>query len=129
MGRALAVRDAVGDVGWAATWEAIQNAVKYGSRPGDVIHIRLIPPRDDGCLEVELRQPLLWEDWDTMLGDRKKSEVHNGHILMGGTVIMLWLATEIQVVLLGRRITMRFSPEAVPERKVTYRLDTVSTPA
>src|SRR5262249_4426188 len=62
---------------WAATWEAIQNAVKYGSRPGDVIHIQLIPPRDDRYLEVELRQPLLWEDWDTMLGDRKKSEVHN----------------------------------------------------
>ena len=41
-----------------------------------------------------------------------------GHILMGGTVIMLWLANEIRVTELGRRITMRFAPEVVPERHV-----------
>ena len=32
MGSALAVRDAVGDVGWAATWEATWRDVRYGVR-------------------------------------------------------------------------------------------------
>jgi len=32
MGSALAVRDAVGDVGWAATWEATWRDVRYGFR-------------------------------------------------------------------------------------------------
>jgi len=103
---------------WAATWEAIQNAVKYGSKPGDVIHIQLVPPGEDGMIEVEVRQPLLWEDWDERLGGRMKREVQTQKILFGGTVIMLWLANEISVTNLGRRIAMRFSPEIVPERKV-----------
>jgi putative ABC transport system permease protein len=32
MGSALAVRDAVGDVGWTATWEATWRDVRYGIR-------------------------------------------------------------------------------------------------
>ena len=104
---------------WAATWEAIQNAVKFGSRAGDVIHIRLIPREKRRFLEVELRQPLLWEDWDKVLGERSKRAVHTNQILMGGTVVMLWLADIIQVTDLGRTITMRFGPSAVRGRKVT----------
>jgi serine phosphatase RsbU (regulator of sigma subunit) len=105
---------------WAATWEAIQNAVKFGSKSGDVIHIRLIPPGQEGFLEVEMTQPLLWEDWDKCLGNRRKEEVNeSGQILMGGTVVMLWLADEIRVTDLGRRIIMRFSSKVAPQRKVS----------
>jgi anti-sigma regulatory factor (Ser/Thr protein kinase) len=103
---------------WAATWEAIQNAVKYGSRRGNAIYIRLIFIGYEGLVKVEVTQPLLWEDWDKVLGQRMKNEVQTDKVLMGGTIIMLWLANEIQVTDRGRRITMAFSKNVVPERKV-----------
>jgi serine phosphatase RsbU (regulator of sigma subunit) len=104
---------------WSATWEAIQNAVKYGSKPWDVIQIQFILPSEDGRLGIEIKQPLLWEDWEQSLGARKKKQLQSNQVLMGGTIIMLWLANEIRVTELGRSITMWFSPELVSERKVS----------
>jgi hypothetical protein len=75
--------------------------------------------RYEGFLEVEVIQPLIWEDWDKTLGERMQREVRQTkQILMGGAVIMLWLADEIRVTHLGRRITMQFSPEIRPPREV-----------
>ena len=104
---------------WSATWEAIQNAVRYGSNPRDIIQIRFISSQPKGCVEIEVRQPLIWEDWDKVLGDRRKQVVQTDQILMGGTVIMLWLADEIRVSDLGRRITLRFSPKIASLRKIS----------
>ena len=103
---------------WSATWEAIQNAIKFGSQLGDVIRIRFSPSSDEGILEIEIEQPLIWEDWDKRLGERKKAEIKTNRILHGGTFVMLLLADEIRVTDLGRKITMSFSHEIVNSRKV-----------
>lgn len=103
---------------WSATWESIQNAYKYGSKPGDVINIRFVPPADDGFLEVRIRQPLVWENWDESLGDRARRAVQTDRVMLGGTVIMLRLASDVRVADLGRMITMRFSDKVVSDWKV-----------
>lgn len=93
---------------WVAAWEAIQNAVKHGSRRGDVIHIRLRSL--GGVLNIELVQPMLWRNWDAELGERRKKMLDDSQeLLLGGTVIMLKLADKISVSNQGRKIVMHFS--------------------
>ena len=105
---------------WQATFEAIQNALKHGSQPGDVVSVRIAWKSSAGraVIEVEVRQPRLWEDWDHMLGAARRREVEAGRFLLGGTVLMLWLASEVVVTDLGQRTLMRFSPDVVSDRKV-----------
>ena len=103
---------------WAATWEGIQNTIKYGSKRGDVINIQLIPADEDGLLGVEIKQPLIWEDWNKYLGRSKKLEAQSDRLLIGGAIIMLRLANEVSVGDQGRRVTMRFAPGIIPEPKV-----------
>ena len=95
-----------------ATLEAIQNAIKYGSRPGDSIHIWLISPtKKGGAITTATEQPLFWEDWDEMLGVTMKRKIQTAKDpILGGTIIMLRLADEIRVSDLGRRIIMKFNP-------------------
>jgi anti-sigma regulatory factor (Ser/Thr protein kinase) len=101
---------------WFATWEAVYNAIEHGSKPGDTIHIRLILPKSTSLLEVEVKQPLIWKNWDRYLG-RERIETQTDPVSMDegiGTSTMLWLADEIHVTELGRQITMRFSPMWFP---------------
>ena len=103
---------------WVATWEAIQNAAKYGSRRGDVINVGFIPIAKDRSLGVEIRQPLIWKDWNNYLGRSMKIELKSDRPFIGGSIIMLHLADEVSVRDQGRRVTMWFAPEVIPERKI-----------
>lgn len=106
---------------WMATWEAIQNAFKHGSARGDVIHIQLIPPSQSGRLGVEVRQPLLWEDWVDVLGEEMQRRVRETkEVFMAGTATMIWLTDEVQVTELGRTVTMWFSPDGRPDRIIDF---------
>ena len=98
---------------WAATWEAIQNAIKYGSERGEVLRI-LLRAAQAGVLEVEIIQPRAWRDWESELSEAKKNAVLDKVAMpdvpaLGGTAIMLLLATKISVSHQGRNVTMRFS--------------------
>jgi anti-sigma regulatory factor (Ser/Thr protein kinase) len=86
-------------------WEAIQNAFKHGSAPGDVIRIdqRLTA----SGIEIVITQPRRWSDWDLELGSRRESkalDADRGY----GTLIMLNLATRVTVSDHGRRVHLVF---------------------
>ncbi len=106
---------------WGATWEAIHNALRHGSKPGEAVTIRLSVNVGEGYWEVEVSQPVAWEDWDKWLGDRRKREIQSGRLPEEGwgTIIMLWLAHDIRVYNWGRSIAMRFFQEVMAERKIS----------
>ena len=97
---------------WAATWEAMLNALRHGSTLGDFINVTLRVGKQ-GMLEVEIRQPRIWPEWDTVLGAWGKARIQekNAGIFLGGAVIMLKLATQISVANRGRQVLMRFQAE------------------
>lgn len=95
---------------WAATWEALLNAIAYGSHRGDVISIRMRLTRE---LSVEIEQSLEWRDWDECLGDERRSallamDVAPERFEAGGTVVMSKLASSVIVSRQGRSLTMLF---------------------
>ena len=93
---------------WCATWEALQNAILYGSRRGDVLQIRLQRTPAGGA-QIEIVQPRLWPDWDTQLEESKRHPIEpGGEPPLGGTVVMLDLSSSITGSNQGRRITMHF---------------------
>lgn len=98
---------------WAAISEAIQNAIRYGSEPSEVIEIRAVFTGENG-LEVEIKQPRSWDHCEEILGERRKRAIltqqslPGGYGCQGGTVIMLLHAHEIQVKEAGRIVLMRF---------------------
>ena len=59
---------------WAATWEAVANAVKHGSERGDLVTLRLTRA-DSRQVEVVQVQPKRWPDADVTLGERRRREV------------------------------------------------------
>ena len=93
--------------------------MRYGSGVGDVLHLRLTRARPSGWLQVEITQPRVW-DWRLQLGAARQSELiavkRNGNAghpsLFGGTAVMLLRADEIEGDDQGRRLLLRFSPEA-----------------
>lgn len=102
---------------WAATWEAVINAIRHGSRQEDVITIRLLA-KDKDNIDVEIMQPQKWYNCGIKLGEGRKamlsSSVKNiDDIVFGGTVVMLRLADKVFVSKDGRVITMRFSNRAL----------------
>ena len=103
---------------WGATWEAIQNAFKYGSGRGDVIRIRLHATAD--VVSVELRQPRYWPRWQNEFGLSRRAEVLSGKRLGieigGGTVIMIRLADEIEIGTNALRLTMLFRRAEGPKQ-------------
>ncbi len=115
---------------WSATWEAIQNALLHGSKPGDTICISISYGQQDGLIEVSVRQPTIWQDWELNLGKRKKEKLHKNQILIEGTTIMLQLADYIDVVDSGRLIVMKFSSKVkvMPERKIIFYTDEIRKP-
>src|SRR5262249_13160965 len=48
---------------WTAIFEALQNAIKFGSKSGDHIRISWTVPDEEDRLKVCLRQPEGWDDW------------------------------------------------------------------
>jgi hypothetical protein len=103
---------------WVAVWEALQNALSHGSRRGDRIEVRVGPEAGPGVMHVELKQPLPWNDAPRVLGPARKAEVDAGKFLLGGTVVMLWLADRVQAADAGRRVLMSFSPLIKEDRSV-----------
>ena len=102
---------------WAATWEAIQNSIFHGSESGETIEIIVSYLQQNELIKVSVRQPRIWEKWEDNLAN-KKQLLHSNDILMGGTIIMLRLADDINVVDTGRTIEMQFSSQVMPQRKV-----------
>jgi hypothetical protein len=103
-----------------ATWEAIQNAIHYGSAAGETIRIRFLPPDVEGRLGIELRQPRPWPASEEHLGRRCKAAVDAGSFQLGGAVIMLWLADRVDVSDGGRCVTLWFAPTVKPPRPVRF---------
>ena len=109
---------------WAATWEAVANAVKHGSERGDLVTLRLTRP-GGGRVEVVQVQPKRWPDADVTLGERRLRELRallgpseDGSVLDWlekvetdvGTAIMLKEASEVKLAKHGRILTMTFDP-------------------
>ena len=92
---------------WNAVWEAVQNAIKYGSEAGDVIRIDLKPTPQQG-IEVIVTQPRRWTDWDIELGSRRSTLELTGEGGVG-TLIMLRLSDGVSVTDQGRSIHLRFA--------------------
>jgi HEAT repeat protein/serine phosphatase RsbU (regulator of sigma subunit) len=103
---------------WSATWEAVQNALKHGSSAGDRIKVFMPGLDEAGRLQVDIVQPRGWEECEAHLGAVAKTAVDAGEFLLGGTVVMLWLADEVQVSERGRRVSLRFGPAVRPQRRV-----------
>lgn len=116
----------------SATQEAVQNALTHGSRVGEVIEVELWPaaPAAGMKLLATVRQPGEWEDWDRMLGVERRRRVRETHErLVGGTVIMLWLADEVSVRNRGREVALTFGPEVVPPRRLEQVSEPTTSPA
>jgi HEAT repeat protein/serine phosphatase RsbU (regulator of sigma subunit) len=103
---------------WGAVWEAVRNAAGYGSRPGDVIRVGLTPQAKTGGVQVQVIQARPWENWQEHLGPKRKAEVDAGAFLLGGTVMLFWLADRVEVADQGRRVVLQFSPAVKPDRTV-----------
>lgn len=90
---------------WNAVWEAIQNALKHGSQPGDVLRIDL--SGKGNRVDIMFTQPRQWPDWDLELGTRRGTPDISDERGFG-THIMLKFASSITVRDQGRKILMRF---------------------
>ena len=91
---------------WVATWEALQNAIKYGSSPGEQIGIGLCPEGEQG-MRVEISQTR--PSWREVIRDVKKTLSSKPEELpLGGAVIMYKLASGISVSPDGRTVKLHF---------------------
>jgi HEAT repeat protein len=115
------VNDQRCDQVWVTVYEAVQNALRYGAdslNGSGEVHIWILPLDRNGWLYVVVRQPRPWEDWERYLGPARKLDVDAGDFLLGGTVILLWLADHVGVSDGGRRIDLHFSPAVKADRLV-----------
>ena len=103
---------------WSATWEAIQNSIIHGSKPGDTIQIIVSYLEPNKLISVSVRQSQIWEQWENNLANNKQ-RLQTNEILMGGTIIMSQLADYINVFDSGRTIEMQFSAKIMPQRTLT----------
>ncbi len=93
---------------WSATWEALQNAVQHGSRRGDVLRIHA-SQGSAGSVRIEIVQSQIWRESEQFLGrDRLEQIRAQEEIQCGGTVVMLRLASRINVSHQGRKVRMDF---------------------
>lgn len=92
---------------WVATWEAVQNAIRYGSNPGDPIEVTLCQEPSGLRIRVTQRKP-----WAA--AEQKIAEAHqnlhseNRRLRLGGLVTMSNLASKLNVSNRQRTIEMRF---------------------
>ena len=94
---------------WAVLWEALQNAIKYGSTRGDLIHVRLKPGHNH-TFNVEIVQPEAWPLWRDMLGKQKQLTMRdNQDLALGGTTLMIRLTSRIEVSDKGRTLLLFFA--------------------
>ena len=97
---------------WSTLVEAIQNALRYGCDPGEVIGIEFLPSSPFPGVEIVVSQPKRWEDWDLSLGGRRPSQELTSRGV--GTLTMLKLANEVKVSDQGRRVHLKFFSGAPP---------------
>ena len=96
---------------WTAIYEAIQNALRWGSDPGESIYIGL-QATEKGFLEAEIGQPRKWPGGAKKLKEHAsgvpRGKVRKEDLTLGGVVVMQRLADDISVREEGRKIVMRF---------------------
>jgi anti-sigma regulatory factor (Ser/Thr protein kinase) len=92
---------------WAATWEALQNAIRYGSQRGDPIRITLA--RDADELRIRVTQPKSWNGAQNALAKvREEAGSRDRKLRLGGLFTMSKLASRLRVSNRDRTIEMRF---------------------
>jgi serine phosphatase RsbU (regulator of sigma subunit) len=98
---------------WCVIWEALSNAVVYGSYSGDIFSLRI--RRVDAGIAVEIEQPRDWRDWDRWLGTRRKDLLPDGapqaDADLGGTAVLLKLGNRVFASMQGRLLTLLFQPK------------------
>jgi len=94
---------------WSALVEAIQNALRHSSGPGEAIRIDFKPAPPG--IEIVVRQPKRWLNWDLSLGSRRPTRdlVPEGV----GTLTMLRVADDVWVTDQGRRVHLKFASRPV----------------
>jgi HEAT repeat protein len=92
---------------WNTTWEAVQNAWRYGSRPGDTIHVAL--SRDATGIWVSITQPHRWTGGAKVLLEvREKINFDKQRIHLGGIIMMTKLASGLAVSNCDRTVQLHF---------------------
>jgi anti-sigma regulatory factor (Ser/Thr protein kinase) len=91
---------------WAATWEAVQNAIRHGSKPGDPIRVTLV--KDADGLRIRVTQPNSWNGAQNAIAKARQDLSSDDRKLhLGGLVTMSKLA-RLNVSNRERTIEMRF---------------------
>jgi anti-sigma regulatory factor (Ser/Thr protein kinase) len=92
---------------WAAIWESLQNAIRYGSDRGDPIRITLT--RDPDGLHICVTQPKPWSGAEHALAQlRERASSRDHKVRLGGLTTMYQLASRLNVSNEERTIEMRF---------------------
>ncbi len=103
---------------WTATWEALQNGLQHATQPGEVLRVRLSRPcQREGWLRVEVNQPRPWRSGDLLLSHATE-RIRTQQRAPGGTIVMQWLADEVELGEQERTIGLLFSPAVKAERRV-----------
>jgi HEAT repeat protein len=97
---------------WVATWEAIQNAMKWGAEAGKVIRVCLRAVKERiNWLRVEVSQPHPWGEGEQHLAQAGRAA---GEGPLPGTAVMLRLANEVEVTDRGHTVALLFAPAVSP---------------
>ena len=92
---------------WACAWEALQNAIRYGSQPGEPIRIVLLTEADG--LLIRITQPRPWDRARTDLMDARERLPYDPQPgQLGGLVTISKLASSVEISNHARTIGMRF---------------------
>jgi WD40 repeat protein/GTPase SAR1 family protein len=100
---------------WAGVWEAILNAIQWGSKRGDEIRIRLMA-EGDKWLVIEVEQSMPWTDYGRYLNGPIEALDGVRDLSYGGTVIMRRSASHVMVTLGGRCVELRYRPVGAPDQ-------------
>jgi anti-sigma regulatory factor (Ser/Thr protein kinase) len=93
---------------WAATWEAVQNAIRYGSKPGDPIQITLA--KEQSGLRIRVTQRRRWPAAEKEIAEaRQNLKSQNRRLRLGGLVTMSNLASTVNVSNRQRTIEIHFN--------------------
>lgn len=94
---------------WAAAWEALQNAIRYGSEKGDQVRITLA--RDSDEIRIQVTQSKSWTGAHARLTNvqQKDTKCTEPKSDLGGLGTMSRVASKITVSNKDRTIEMRFS--------------------
>jgi anti-sigma regulatory factor (Ser/Thr protein kinase) len=93
---------------WAATWEAIQNAVKHGSSPGEIIRVK-VSITSNRSFVVQVRQPRAWPGWGETILRAADGAIDSEHPVLGGIAIIAHLTERFEVFDGDKSVNLYFS--------------------